>query len=98
VLGAGITRSFSYQFAAPLLAGRLDRLLEPFEGPTIPVQFLYTAQGRLPLKLRALLDFAAPRLRARLDGVEHALADLMSSQPPVRKPTARTHGPRAPRG
>jgi DNA-binding transcriptional LysR family regulator len=94
VLGSGITRTFSYQFEAPLLAGRLDRVLEAFEGPSIPVQFLYTAQGRLPLKLRALLDFAAPRLRARLDGVEHALASLMSSKPPVRKPKARTRGRR----
>jgi hypothetical protein len=30
------------------------------------VTFLYSKQGLLPLKLRTLLDFAAPRLRERL--------------------------------
>jgi DNA-binding transcriptional LysR family regulator len=71
-LGLGITRILSYQVEAPLRAGKLERLLQPFEGPAIPVHFLYIGQGRLPLKLRALLDFAAPRLRARLQEAELA--------------------------
>lgn len=98
MLGSGITRTISYQVEASLRAGRLNRLLEPYEGPPIPVQFLYTAQGRLPLKLRALLDFAASRLRARRDAVEHALAALMSRKPRVRKLPGRARAKRAPRG
>ena len=31
-----------------------------------PVSLVHPARGRLPLKLRAFLDFAAPRLKARL--------------------------------
>jgi hypothetical protein len=31
-----------------------------------PVNLVYAGQGLLPLKLRAFLDFAAPRLKARL--------------------------------
>ena len=47
--------------------------MESFEPTPIPVSFLYSSQGRLPLKLRALLDFAAPRLRARLEKTDAAL-------------------------
>jgi hypothetical protein len=49
-------------------------LLRRFEPEPIPVSFLYPGRGRVPLKLRALLDFAAPRLRDRLQQAEAALA------------------------
>jgi DNA-binding transcriptional LysR family regulator len=64
--GLGITCVLSYQVEAALRAGQLELILETFEPPPLPVSFLYASQGRLPLKLRALLDFAIPRLRARL--------------------------------
>ena len=32
----------------------------------MPISLLFDAQRRLPLKLRAFVDFATPRLRARL--------------------------------
>ena len=35
-------------------------------GKKRPVSFVYTAGRFMPIKLRAFLDFAAPRLRARL--------------------------------
>jgi DNA-binding transcriptional LysR family regulator len=72
--GVGLTCVLSYQVEAALREGTLKLILESFEPPPLPVSFLYSSQGRLPLKLRALLDFAAPRLRARLRSAEDALA------------------------
>jgi DNA-binding transcriptional LysR family regulator len=66
VAGLGVTCVLSYQVESALRAGTLQLLLESFEPLPLPVSFLYSSQGRLPLKLRALLDFAAPRLRIRL--------------------------------
>jgi DNA-binding transcriptional LysR family regulator len=66
VAGLGITCVLSYQVESALRAGELKLILESFEPAPIPVSLLYASQGRLPLKLRALLDFASPRLRARL--------------------------------
>jgi DNA-binding transcriptional LysR family regulator len=56
----------SYQVADALSDGRLVRVLQPFEGPPEPVHLVHAGQGRLPMKLRAFLDFASPRLRARM--------------------------------
>lgn len=64
--GLGVTCVLSYQVESALRAQKVQLLLRPFEPAPLPVSFLYSGQGRLPLKLRALLDFAAPRLRARL--------------------------------
>ena len=66
IAGAGITRVLSYQCADALASGTLLRTLQEFDLPAIPVSLLYPAQGRMPVKLRAFIDFAAPRLRARL--------------------------------
>ncbi len=66
----GVTRVLSYQIAGPLRAGTLALALEPFEPPPAPVSLVYAGQGFLPLKVRAFLDFAAPRLKARLSGGE----------------------------
>jgi DNA-binding transcriptional LysR family regulator len=64
--GIGITRVLSYQVADAVAAGTLVVALEDFEPAPWPVSLVYTGQGLLPLKLRAFLDFAAPRLKARL--------------------------------
>jgi DNA-binding transcriptional LysR family regulator len=74
VAGLGVTCVLSYQLEAALRAGDLKLILETFEPEPLPVSFLYASQGRLPLKLRALLDFATPRLRARLHKAAAALA------------------------
>jgi DNA-binding transcriptional LysR family regulator len=66
VAGLGVTCVLSYQVESALRAGDLALILEPFEPAPLPVSFVYASQGRLPVKLRALLDFATPRLRARL--------------------------------
>jgi DNA-binding transcriptional LysR family regulator len=66
LLGLGLTSVLSYQVADALADGRLVRVLKPFEGPPMPVHLVHAGQGRLPMKLRAFLDFASPRLRARM--------------------------------
>lgn len=63
---AGIIRVLSYQAASALAEGRLVKVLEPFETPPLPVHLVHNAQAVMPLKLRAFLDFASPRLRTRL--------------------------------
>jgi DNA-binding transcriptional LysR family regulator len=67
VAGVGVTRLLCYQMAEALRAGKLALALRDFEPPYAPVSLVYPAQPLLPLKLRAFLDFAAPRLKARLD-------------------------------
>ena len=64
VEGRGITRLGSHHVAAEVRAGRLRVLLEKDEPPPLPVNLL-TPHGRLAVpKVRAFVDFAAPRLRA----------------------------------
>ena len=68
IAGIGVTRVLSYQIAAAVRAGTLAVALREFEPPPWPLHLVY-AGGRLsPLKLRAFLDFAVPRLKARLGG------------------------------
>jgi len=64
--GLGVICVFSYQVAAAIREGKLLVLLETFEPPPLPVNIVYLGGGLLPLKVRAFLDFAAPRLKARL--------------------------------
>jgi DNA-binding transcriptional LysR family regulator len=64
IASAGITRVLSYQVSAAVAAGALRLILRPFEPESLPVHLVYPGQSLLPLKLRAFLDFAAPRLKA----------------------------------
>jgi DNA-binding transcriptional LysR family regulator len=66
IAGFGVTRVLSYQIATPLKAGSLVTALEKFEPAPAPVSLVYQGHGLLPLKLRAFLDFAGPRLRTGL--------------------------------
>jgi DNA-binding transcriptional LysR family regulator len=66
IAGVGLTRVLSYQIANAKQAGALAVVLEEFEPAPWPVSLVYAGQRLLPLKLRAFLDFAAPRLKARL--------------------------------
>jgi DNA-binding transcriptional LysR family regulator len=66
IAGVGITRVLSYQIANAMQTGALGVILEKFEAVPSPVSLVHAGQRRLPLKLRAFLDFAAPRLKARL--------------------------------
>jgi DNA-binding transcriptional LysR family regulator len=66
IASSGITRVLSYQVQTPVADGRLRLVLRDFEPEPLPVHLLHAAQSLLPLKLRAFLDFAAPRLKASL--------------------------------
>jgi DNA-binding transcriptional LysR family regulator len=64
--GLGVTRVLSYQAAQPVLGGKIQIVLADYEPAPSPVSLIHAGQGLMPLKVRMLLDFAAPRLRARL--------------------------------
>jgi DNA-binding transcriptional LysR family regulator len=74
IAGVGLTCVLSYQVESAVRAALLNLVLQSFEPTPSPVSFLYLGQGRVPLKLRAFLDFAAPRLRLRLQEAEITLA------------------------
>lgn len=64
--GIGITIAFSYHVADAIKSGELVPLLQDFQPPPLPVSFVYSPNRFMPLKLRAFLDFALPRLKLRL--------------------------------
>jgi DNA-binding transcriptional LysR family regulator len=66
IASVGVTRVLGYQAATALRSGALTLALENFELAPWPVSLVHAGQGLLPLKLRAFIDFAAPRLKARL--------------------------------
>ena len=66
IAGVGITRVLSYQIATATQVGTLVIALQEFEPAPWPVSLVYGGGRLLPLKLRAFLDFSAPRLKARL--------------------------------
>jgi DNA-binding transcriptional LysR family regulator len=76
IRGAGVTRLLSYQVAEPLAQGALKLILQAFEPDLLPVHLLYAGQSLLPLKLRALLDFAGPRLRSSLTTLQRPPSTL----------------------
>ena len=64
--GLGIISVFSHHIAAALKDGSLVPVLSEFERPALPLNLVRAAGGHLPLKLRALIDYVAPRLRGAL--------------------------------
>ena len=66
VAGKGVTRVLSYQVREELASGRLVAILEAFEPPPVPVQLVHAEGRRASARVRALVDFAASALRARL--------------------------------
>ena len=67
IAGMGVTRLFSYHVARAEQAGILATILRDFEPAAMPVHLVYPAGRMIPLKLRAFLDFATPRLKAGLE-------------------------------
>ncbi|MBS0446342.1 MAG: LysR family transcriptional regulator [Proteobacteria bacterium] len=61
--GRGIARALSYQVDAEVRSGRLVIVLGDHEPEPIPVHLVYMAGRKAPAKVRALVDFAAERLR-----------------------------------
>jgi DNA-binding transcriptional LysR family regulator len=60
--GQGIVRALSYQVFEDLEAGRLIRLLQPFEPPPLPVQLVHASRAHVQPKIRAFLGLAAEQL------------------------------------
>ena len=66
IAGAGLARVMSYKMDAAKRAGQLAIVLEDFEPEPMPVHIVYAPRKPVPVKLRAFLDWMAPRLKARL--------------------------------
>ena len=67
--GLGCGLFLGYQAAADLKSGALERLLPSFEPSPRPVGLLYPPARLLSPRIRAFIDFAAPKLRRRLADV-----------------------------
>jgi DNA-binding transcriptional LysR family regulator len=72
--GIGITVAFSYHVTNAIKSGELILLLQGYQPEPLPVSFVYSPNRFMPVKLRAFLDFAVPRLRARLADVQKGIA------------------------
>lgn len=74
VAGLGIIRVLSYQVEEQLRSGQLQVLLADFAPEPLPVSFVYPEAGLLPLKVRCFLDWAVPRIRSQLTGIQSTVA------------------------
>src|SRR5712671_2957608 len=72
--GVGITVAVSYHVAERIKSGELITLLQDFQPPPLPINFVYSPNRFMPVKLRAFLDFVVPRLRARLGDLPRNVA------------------------
>ena len=72
--GLGIVQTTSYQAERGVRDGALTILIEEFECAPTPVSLVHAGNRSVPLKLRAFLDFAVPRLTDRLQRIERAMA------------------------
>ena len=57
-MGGGLTLAFSYQVVEQIRSGALEVVLEDFEPPELPIQFVYPTSRLLSVKVRALIDLA----------------------------------------
>ena len=64
--GLGLIRTFCYHVRPLLQAGHLREVLPGFVPHGLPVHILHSGEGMVPLKVRAFVDFCAPRLQAGL--------------------------------
>jgi len=67
--GLGITQAFS-----SVKSGDLVPLLQDFQPPPVPISFVYSPHRFMPVKLRAFLDFALPRLKERIGELPKGVA------------------------
>jgi len=65
--GLGLIRVFCYHIQSALRSGRLQEVLPDFVPPGLPVHVVHNGDGLVPLKVRAFVDFCAPRLEAALE-------------------------------
>ena len=67
--GLGLVQTTSYQASQAISDGRLVVVLRKFECAVTPVSLVYARDRLLPLRLRAFIDFAAPRITERLRAI-----------------------------
>lgn len=72
--GLGIARVLSYQAAGAMARGQVQPVLRHQGADPIPVSLVHQPQRVEPLKQRAFLDFAAPRLALALSEIERIIA------------------------
>lgn len=72
IQGVGVTRLLHYQVADAVVRGELRIVLQTYEMEPAPVHLVHASRGRMPLKMRRFLDFAAPRLRETLRQISEA--------------------------
>ncbi|MEW5703919.1 MAG: LysR family transcriptional regulator [Pseudomonadota bacterium] len=66
-MGHGITIALSYMVGEQVREGRLVPVLDTFTLPPQPVHLVYPHARLIAPKIRAFIDFAAPRLKNALD-------------------------------
>jgi len=66
-LGDGITVALSYMVADAIREGRLVTVLDDIMPPPVPVHLVHPQSRLIAPKLRALVDFVAPRLQETLE-------------------------------
>lgn len=66
IRGLGLTRAFNFMIDDKLRDGTLVRILDDYDGGFLPLHLVYVRQGMLPVKVRAFLDWIAPKLREKL--------------------------------
>jgi DNA-binding transcriptional LysR family regulator len=64
--GAGLGHFLCYQVQAAMDAGTLRRVLREYETQPLPIQIVYPHARLLSANVRAFVDWAAPRLKARI--------------------------------
>lgn len=74
-MGHGITIALSYMVHDKIQEGKLSPVLDNITPPPQPVHLVYPQTRLVAPKIRAFIDFTAPRLKATLDRL-----DLASSQ------------------
>jgi len=72
--GLGLTVVFSYQVAELIRSGGLIPVLQEFQPPPQPVNFVYSPNRFMPVKLRAFVDLAVPRFKALLGSMPKQVA------------------------
>lgn len=63
--GVAIGAFLSYQVQAPVQAGELRPILRKYETGDIPIHFLYPHAKLMSARVRAFIDYAVPKLRAK---------------------------------
>jgi DNA-binding transcriptional LysR family regulator len=72
--GKGITIALSYMVSDAIREGRLIAVLEAFSPPPVPVNLIYAQRRIVAPKVRAFIDFVAPRLNLALSHVSNGFS------------------------